>query len=148
MTIRSSETPQVTEVRHTYGSAPDPAVVHTTEVRESSSAGWWLGALVAIVAILAVVFLVTRDPSTSAEDQIARAVEQTRTETALANVQNSVNEASLAAQQAADRTAMAASQAAADARAQAERAARSAGDAAQNAAASAPIVITPVEPAQ
>ena len=154
MSVNDPEVIRTTEVRHTYGSGPDPAVI-TSEVRESS-AGWWLGALVAIVAILAVVFLVTREPGTSPDEEIARAIESSRTEAALANAQMTASQATLsaqdaavrAAQDAANRTATTAIMAANDATARAEAAARTAQAAAASANASQPTVIVspPLEP--
>lgn len=154
MSVNDPHIIRTTEVRHTYGSGPDPAVV-TSEVRESS-AGWWLGALVAIVAILAVVFLVTREPSASPDAEIARAIDASRTEAALANAQMSASQATLsaqdaairAAQDAANRSANSAIMAANDATARAEAAARSAQAAAANANSAPPTVIVspPVEP--
>src|SRR4051794_31042555 len=103
-----------TEINHNYAPAePDRVVVHATETKESSAA-WWIGALVAIVAILAVVFLVTRSPSTD-DAAVANAVEQGRLQGALEGAQTNLSvaqdSASLAAQRAADATAQAAAQA-------------------------------------
>lgn len=145
MSVNDPNYTHTTEVRQAYGSAPDPVVL-TSEVRQSS-AGWWLGALVAIVAILAVVFLVTREPSTSPDEEIARAIDASRTEQALANAQMSVNQANISAQDAANRAVASAAMAANDATARAEAAARSA-QAAANQANRAPAIIIspPIEP--
>ena len=114
MTVNDPGTPRTTEVKQTYGGAPDPTIIHTTEVRESNAA-WWIGALVAIVAILAVVYLVTRAPTTS-EDDLATALEQGRMQGALestqANLSAAQESANLAAQRAADATTRAADSAA------------------------------------
>lgn len=110
MTVNDPGTPRTTEVKQTYGATPDPTIIHTTEVRESNAA-WWIGALVAIVAILAVVYLVTRPPATS-QDDINTALEQGRMQGALestqANLSAAQESANLAAQRAADATARAA----------------------------------------
>ena len=82
----AAQQPVHTEVRHTYADA-DPTTVRVTEVKESSAA-WWVGGLVAIVAILAVVFLVTRNPNADAE--VANAVEQGRLQGALESTQTTL----------------------------------------------------------
>jgi hypothetical protein len=119
---------------------PTRSVVHTTEVRESSAA-WWIGALVAIVAILAVVFLVTRAPSTS-DDALTTAAEQGRLQGALETTQSNLGaaqqSADLAAQRAADATQRAADAAAA--------ASNRAADAAASAANRVEQAVPPVAP--
>ena len=122
MTVNDPDFPHVTEVRQTYGTAPEPAVVTRTVVRESNT-GWWLAAFVAVVAILAVVFLVMRAPSRN-DDQVQAAIENARTQ-AVIDAQNAQAAQSAAAQTAA--------QQAADAQARAELAARQASLAAQQA---------------
>jgi hypothetical protein len=144
MTINDPGTPHTTEVKRTYGAEPERTVVHTTEVRESSSA-WWIGALVAIVAILAVVYLVTRGP---AEDpnSVATALEQGRLQGALESTQSTLSsaqdQAARASQQAADATAAAASRAADEARAATQAASDAAARAAERT--STTIVVPPV----
>lgn len=115
MTVNDPGTPHTTEVKRTYGAEPEKTVVHTTEVRESSAA-WWIGALVAIVAILAVVFLVTRSPN---DDQaaIADAMEQGRLVGALESTQSSLSSAQDAAARASQQAAEATARAAEEARA-------------------------------
>lgn len=137
--------PRMTKVRHTYGAAPDPTIIHTTEVRESSAA-WWVGALVAIVAILAVVFLVTRPPATSEAD-IAKAMEQSRLQGALESSQSSLNSAQASATLATERAADASAKAAEDARAATARAADAAATATArvNETVTAPIAAQPVQ---
>lgn len=105
MSVEETRTTRVTD---------EPRVVHhhTTEVREDtgSSAAWWIGALVAIVAILAVVFMVTREPDNTAELQ--NAMEQGRLVGSLESVGSGLSSAQQAAEDAARRASEAASNAA------------------------------------
>ena len=87
----------------------DPTIIHTTEVREST-AGWWIGAIVAVIAILAVVYLVTRQPSPTQAD-LSNAAEQGRLTGALEATQSNASNDS-AAQAAANAAQINASQAA------------------------------------
>ena len=142
MTVNDPGTPRTTEVKQTYGGAsPDPTIIHTTEVRESNAA-WWIGALVAIVAILAVVYLVTRPPATNPDD-LATALEQGRMQGALestqANLSAAQESANLAAQRAADATARAADSAALAT----ERATEAAASASERVS---DVVVPPLEP--
>ena len=124
---------------------PTPQV-HVTDNRGSSTA-WIVAALVAVVAIIAVAFMVTSrqvDPTDPAE--VALAAEQGRAEGMVAGAQSSLVSARVAAASAADSTAAQASMAAADARAAATDAARSAEDAASRAASAAPQPDTMGEP--
>ena len=115
----------------------EPTVVHTTEVRESNAA-WWIGALVAIVAILAVVFLVTRPAATDNAD-ITNALEQGRAQGALEATQQGLSDAQAAAARAADQAA----QATAEAREATARAAANAAEATANAADTVTETVTP-----
>jgi hypothetical protein len=137
-------TPDGTTVRETERVVAEPTVVHTTEVRESNAA-WWIGALVAIVAILAVVFLVTRSPATDDAD-ISSALEQGRAQGALEATQQGLSDAQAAASRAADD----ASRAAAETREAASRAAANAAEATANAADNVVDTVTlpPAAPAQ
>jgi hypothetical protein len=130
-------TPDGTTVRETERVVAEPTVVHTTEVRESNAA-WWIGALVAIVAILAVVFLVTRSPATDNTD-ISSALEQGRAQGALEATQQGLSDAQAAAARAADQAA----QATAEARDATARAAASAADATAAAADNVADTVTP-----
>lgn len=123
MTVHDPDMPHRTEMRRTFGAAPDTTVVRTTEVRESNL-GWWLAALVAIVAILAVVFMVTRPVNTS--DQVSAALEQTRAQQAIENAQATAAQAQMAANDAAQRAAAATAAAAARSQAAARDAAETA----------------------
>jgi hypothetical protein len=130
-------TPDGTTVRETERVVTEPTVVHTTEVRESNAA-WWIGALVAIVAILAVVFLVTRSPATDDAD-ISSALEQGRAQGALEATQQGLSDAQAAASRAADDAA----RAAAETREAASRAAANAAEATANAADNVVDTVTP-----
>jgi hypothetical protein len=79
---------------------PEPIIVYTTEVQDSgTAAAWWVGGLVTIVAILAVTFLVTRNPNS--DQQVANAVAQGRLQGALESTQSTLNDTQQAARQAA-----------------------------------------------
>ena len=110
----------------------------------SNTTAWVIAAVVALVAILGVVFMVTNQTPGADPAEVARAQDLGRAEGMLAGAQSSADAARNAAVAAADRTAAAASEASADARAAADRAARSAEDAAANASDTVPI--TPTEP--
>lgn len=112
---------------------PTPEV-HVTDNRGSNSTAWVVAALVAVVAIIAVAFMVTSNQTDATDpNAIATAAEQGRAEGMLAGAQSSLQSAQAAAASAADSTAAQAGQAAAEARAAAADAARSADDAASNA---------------
>lgn len=118
---------------------------HTTDNRGANTTAWVVAAVVALVAILGVVFMVTNQTPGADPAEVARAQDLGRAEGMLAGAQSSADAARNAAVVAADRTATAASDASADARAAADRAARSADDAAANA--SATVADKPPEPA-
>ena len=119
-----------------------PTTVRTKEVRvvrERSSAGWWIAALVAIVAIVGVIFMMNSG-TTQTDLQNARneGAAQQALSTAATDAQAAAGQATQAAQDAARSTAQAtetAAQAAADRTAQA---AQTATDAAQDAATTEP----------
>lgn len=123
---------------YTDPNLPPQRPVHETRVtdnRGANTTAWVVAALVAVVAIIAVAFMVTnRDPATD-ETAVAAAMEQGRAEGMLAGAQSSLDSARIAAASAADATSAEASRAAAEARAAADSAARSAEDAASNASA-------------
>ncbi|MFO1012145.1 MAG: hypothetical protein U1E50_00095 [Caulobacteraceae bacterium] len=131
------------ETRVTPEGPPSVTEIRREEVRENRAA-WWVAGLVAVVAILAVVYLVSNSNTAPTQDQITAAAEQGRAQgliegstAATNNAVNSINTASASAQReaaiAADR-ARAASDSAADA---ASRAADNASSAAASAADSA-----------
>jgi len=112
----------------------EPTTVRREEVRvtrESSNAGWWIAALVAIVAIVGVIFLMNNS-SDQADLQAAR--DQGMTEATLANAasnaQTAAMQASDAARNAADSTARATEHAAQAAAANTAAAAQNTADAA------------------
>jgi uncharacterized membrane protein len=123
----------VTQIDPNAPHRPTPDV-HVTDNRGSNSTAWVVAALVAVVAIIAVAFMVTSnqtDPNDAAD--VALATEQGRAEGMLSGAQSSLQSAQSAAASAADSTAAQAGQAAAEARAAADDAARSAQDAASRA---------------
>ncbi len=112
----------------------EPQYVERVEVRRSSSTGWWIAALVAIVAIVGLVFMMTMNNGTQAALNDARdqgAAEQTLVN-ATQDAQQAAASATAAAQNAADSTARATEAAAQSAAAQTAAAARSAQDAVQD----------------
>jgi hypothetical protein len=128
--------------------ATEPEIIYTEVHDAGSAAAWWVGGMVAVVAILAVVFLVTRNPNTDA--QVANAVEQGRLQGALESSQSTLSETQDAARQAAQSAAASATLAAGNtavAADSAKRAAQSANDAASNASATVPDTTTATAPA-
>ncbi|MGH6909848.1 MAG: hypothetical protein ACREE0_10310 [Phenylobacterium sp.] len=119
-----------------------PTTIRREEVRVSrgsSNAGWWIAALVAIVAIVGVIFMMNNG-TTQTDLQNARneGAAQQALSTAATDAQAAATQATQAAQDAAHSTAQAtetAAQAAADRTAQA---AQTATDAAQDAATTEP----------
>lgn len=107
-------------------------------VERSSTTGWVVAAIVAVIAIVAVAFMVNlRSPDTS-QAQVATALEQGRSQgaaeaQATANMQAGLNAQAMSAQIATERAAAQTQQAAADARASADQAAANVADAAQDA---------------
>lgn len=116
----------------------DPGPTHTTYVRGGGATPWVLAAIVAVIAIIAVAFLMTgrTDPS---QDEIADAMDASRAagylegagDATMAGAASAAN----AARDAASRTADEAADAADDARTAAEQAAMSADQAAADASA-------------
>ena len=137
-----------TTVERELGAGP----THNTYVRRPGSATpWVLAAIVAVVAIIAVAFLMSSrtDPT---EGEIASALDASRAagyvEGATTAITANAGAATMAADAAASRTAAEASAAAADARAAAERAANSANDAAADASARLEGEVVITEPVQ
>ena len=138
--------PETTEVQTTY----DPATRTTTEVRRtevrSNAAAWWIAGIVAVVAIIAVVFMVTQPAPNSqpTTDQLTAAADQGRAQAAADSATAALSQAQTQAQSAqqnasanlsieADRAA----RARADAEAAASRAAANANDAGRDASSTA-----------
>jgi len=108
--------------------------VHVTDNRGSNTTAWVVAAVVALVAIIAVAFMVTNRSAEPDAAEVARAIEQGRTEGMLAGAQSTLDSARDTTAAVAAQTAADASRAANDARAAADAAARSADAAANNAA--------------
>ena len=129
----------MTQIDPTTPHRPAPQV-HMTDNRGSSTA-WIVAALVAVVAIIAVAFMVTSRQANSTDPaEVALAAERGRAEGMLSGAQSSLDSARSAAASAADSTAAQAGMAAADARAaaaDAADAARTVDNAASDAASSA-----------
>jgi len=111
----------------------EPVTVRREEVRvtrDSSNAGWWIAALVAVVAIVGVIFLMNNTNSaTDLQNARTEGAAQQALSTAATDAQAAAGQATQAAQDAAQSTARAtetAAQAAADRTAQAADAATSA----------------------
>jgi len=146
------ETERTTEIRTTEAGPT------TTEVRRSegrtggNSAAWWVAGLVAVVAIIAIAFMVTQpNPNAALTDaQIAASAQQAQAQAAADAAQQSLANAQANAAlnaQAANQVAQSAlrgeadraAQARADAEAAANRAARSADSSASSASATVPL---------
>jgi len=134
---------------YTDPQTPPPVDTRPTATRGSSSTPWVVAALVAVVAIIAVAFMVT---SRTAPEQDQPATPQARSlgraEGALAGAQSTLTDARDAAGEAAARTAADTANAASDARAAADQAAQSASDAANNANARTSEPLPPMESPQ
>jgi hypothetical protein len=135
MTVSDSPPRRPIETQTVRPNAAQPEIIYTEVHDAGSAAAWWVGGMVAVVAILAVVFLVARNPNTDA--QVANAVEQGRLQGALEASQSSMAETQNAARQAAASANVAASNTAIAADS-AKQAAQSAGDATSNASATVP----------
>lgn len=117
----------------------------TTDNRGANTTAWVVAAVVALVAILGVVFMVTNQTPGADPAEVARAQDLGRAEGMLAGAQSTAEAARQAAATAVDRAAADTARATAEARQAADRAARSADDAAANASDTVPV--TPPEPA-
>ncbi len=106
--------------------------------RESSPLGWLVAGVVAIVAVIAVAFMLTSRPMDASTDQIAQAQEQGRAAGLIEGAQVGLQTGAQQAQAAAESSARDAAAAADAVRRQTEAQAQNAADAAQNAAANAP----------
>jgi hypothetical protein len=112
---------------------PPERVVHVR--KEGGATGWFVAGAVAIVAVVAIAFMLTVGARTPSEDQIAQAQEQGRAVGVIEGAQTGAAQATIVAQQAARD----ASAAADSARRSTEATAASAAQAAQDAAANAPL---------
>ncbi|MFZ0266219.1 hypothetical protein, partial [Caulobacter sp.] len=85
----------------TYVDPQDPPerVVHVR--REGGATGWFVAGAVAIVAVVAIVFMLTAGARTPSQDQIAQAQEQGRVVGNLESAQTGAAQATIVAQQAA-----------------------------------------------
>ena len=112
---------------------PPERVVHVR--REGGATGWFVAGAVAIVAVVAITFMLTLGTRTPTDDQIAQAQEQGRAVGVIEGAQTGAAQATIVAQQAARD----ASAAADSARRSTEATAASAAQAAQDAAATTPL---------
>lgn len=116
----------------------DPQVPPTERVievrREGNTAGWLVAGVVAVVAVVAVTFMLTSRPNDLTQDQLVQAQEQGRAAGVIEGAQSTVAASAQQAQLAAESAARQAGDAADAARRETERAAASASDAAQDAA--------------
>ena len=112
---------------------PPERVVHVR--REGGATGWFVAGAVAIVAVVAIAFMLTLGTRTPTDDQIAQAQEQGRAVGVIEGAQTGAAQATIVAQQAARD----ASAAADSARRSTEATAASAAQAAQDAAATTPL---------
>jgi hypothetical protein len=122
----------------------DPQVPPTERVievrRENSASGWVVAGIVAVVAVIAVTFMIVQRPNDLTQDQVTQAQEQGRAagviEGAQSTVATSAQQAQLAAESAARQAADAADAARRDTERSAANASQAAHDAADNVAAS------------
>ena len=120
----------------------EPATVRREEIRVirgSGSAGWWIAALVAVIAIVGVIFLMN-NTSTQTDLQNARAegAAQQALSTAATDAQTAAGQATQAAQEATRGAAQATDTAARAAADRTAKAADAAADAARDASATEP----------
>jgi hypothetical protein len=122
--------------------APPPErVVHVR--REGGATGWFVAGAVAIVAVVAIAFMLTVGARTPSDDQIAQAQEQGRAASAIESAQTGAAQATIVAQQAARDASAAADSARRSTESTAANAAQAAHDAATNAALSRDDTIAP-----
>lgn len=120
---------------------PPERVVHVR--REGGATGWFVAGAVAIVAVVAIVFMLTVGARTPSQDQIAQAQEQGRVAGNLESAQTGAAQATIVAQQAARDATAAADSARRSTESTAANAANAAHDAAATAAASRDDTIAP-----
>lgn len=110
---------------------PPERVVHVR--REGGATGWFVAGAVAIVAVVAIAFMLTVGARPTTEDQIAQAQEQGRAAGVAESAQTGAAQATIVAQQAARDASAAADSARRSTEATAANAAQAARDAAANA---------------
>ena len=120
---------------------PPERVVHVR--REGGATGWFVAGAVAIVAVVAIAFMLTVGARTPSDDQITQAQEQGRTAAAVENAQTGAAQATIVAQQAARDASAAADSARRSTEATAANAAQAAHDAAARAAQSRDDTLAP-----
>ncbi len=118
----------------TYIDPQVPPTERVVEVRERNTTGWMVAGIVAIVAVIAVAFMLTQRPADTSQDQLLQAQEQGRAAGVIEGAQSSVATSAQQAQFAAENAARNAGAAADEARRETERAAANASQAAQDAA--------------
>ncbi|CAN5225057.1 hypothetical protein BH10PSE4_BH10PSE4_40050 [soil metagenome] len=137
----------------TYVDPPSPLPPREVVVRrEGGATGWFVAGLVAIVAVVAVAFMLTVGARTPSQDQIAQAQEQGRAVGQMEVAQTGAAQATIVAQQAARDASAAADSARRSTEVTAANAAQAAQDTAARAAVSrddtlAPSVDPSVQPA-
>jgi hypothetical protein len=119
----------------------EPGMVRREDIRttERSSTGWWIATIVAVIAVMGLIYLYTSRPGGAdlqAATDAGRA--QATMENAATQAQNAANSAAAASANAADSLARNTQAAADNAKAAADRTAQSADQAASNASATAP----------
>jgi hypothetical protein len=120
---------------------PPERVVHVR--REGGATGWFVAGAVAIVAVVAIAFMLTVGARTPTDDQIAQAQEQGRAVGVVEGAQTGAAQATIVAQQAARDATAAADSARRSTETTAANAAQAAHDAADSAALSRDDTIAP-----
>jgi hypothetical protein len=120
---------------------PPERVVHVR--REGGATGWFVAGAVAIVAVVAIAFMLTVGARTPSQDQIAQAQEQGRAVGVAEGAQTGAAQATIVAQQAARDASAAAESARRSTEATAANAAQAAHDAADRAAQSRDDTVAP-----
>jgi lysylphosphatidylglycerol synthetase-like protein (DUF2156 family) len=127
----------------TYVDPQSPPPREVVVRREGGATGWFVAGAVAIVAVVAIVFMLTVGARTPSQDQIAQAQEQGRVVGNLEGAQTGAAQATIVAQQAARDASAAADSARRSTEATAANAAQAAHDAAASAAVSRDDTLAP-----
>ena len=122
-----------------------PPTERVVEVRERNTTAWMVGGIVAIVAVIAVAFMLTQRPGDLTRAQMMQAQEQGRAAGMMEGAQSNMTASAQQAQFAAEDAARAASAVADAARRDAERTAANASQAAQASSDRAVAPATPVD---